>query len=82
MLMLVMIMEKNNVKFDRIQELRLENELSPKQIADCLEISQAAYCGYEAGERKIPVSIIVKLADFYETSVDYLLNLSDKRAFP
>ena len=42
-------------------------------------MSQTGYSKYETGENEIPVSVLIKLADLYQTSTDYLLGLSDKR---
>lgn len=57
----------------RIKSLREDNDLTQKQISKLLNISQVAYSYYELNKRSIPLELLSKLADFYNTSVDYLL---------
>ena len=57
----------------RIKNLREDNDLTQKYLADYLNISQVAYSYYELNRRSIPLELLCKLADFYHTSVDYLL---------
>lgn len=57
----------------RIKDLREDNDLTQCEISKMLNISQVAYSYYELNKRNIPLEILVKLADFYNTSVDYLL---------
>ena len=57
----------------RIRSLREDNDLSQKQVGEFLNISQVAYSYYELNKRSIPLELLCKLADFYGTSVDYLL---------
>ncbi len=57
----------------RIRDLREDRDLTQKQLADLLNISQVAYSYYEINKRSIPLELLCKLADFYHTSVDYLL---------
>jgi len=61
----------------RLKDLRLENGYTQKQIADYLIIKQNTYSQYECGQRQLPLDILIKLADFYEVSTDYILNLTD-----
>lgn len=61
----------------RIKDLREDHDLSQKILSDYLEISQVAYSYYEIGRRNISVEILCKIADFYNTSVDYLLYRTD-----
>lgn len=71
------------MEYYRIKNLREDNDLTQKQIAEYLNIAQRTYSGYEIGARNIPVQIIVQLASYYKTSVDYLLGLTDeKKAYP
>lgn len=65
--------------YPRIRALREDKDLKQQQIADKLHISQRTYSHYETGERSIPPDILIKLADFHETSVDYLLNRTDMK---
>lgn len=64
----------------RIKSLREDNDLTQKQISKLLNISQVAYSYYELNKRSIPLELLVKLADFYNTSVDYLLYRTDEMA--
>ena len=57
----------------RIKDLRIDNDFTQKQISQFLNISQVAYSYYELNKRSIPLELLSKLADFYHTSVDYLL---------
>ncbi len=61
----------------RIRDLREDNDLKQKQIAEYLMCDRSLYSKYEREERPIPVALLVKLAEFYKTSVDYLLGLTD-----
>lgn len=57
----------------RIRDLREDHDLSQTNISKMLNISQVAYSYYELEKREIPLNLLCKLADFYNTSVDYLL---------
>ena len=59
--------------YPRLRDLREDKDLSQKQIAQLLDMSQTGYSKYETGENDIPTQILIKLADFYNTSVDYIL---------
>ncbi len=61
----------------RIRDLREDKDLTQKDISDYLNCDQSGYSKYERGERLIPVTLLVKLSEFYKTSVDYLLGLTD-----
>lgn len=56
-----------------IKELRMENRLTQENIAEVLGISRAAYCRYENGSRELPLALLVRLADIFNTSTDYIL---------
>ena len=62
----------------RIKELREDNDLLQKQIAIMLNITRQQYGLYENGTREIPIKKLIKLADFYNTSTDYLLGLTNE----
>lgn len=62
----------------RIKNLREDNDLTQKQISAYLNISQVAYSYYEINKRNIPLELLCKLADYYNTSVDYLLFRTDE----
>lgn len=59
--------------YKRLKDLRIDNDLVQKQVADLLKIDQRVYSNYETGKREIPTRFVVKLADFYKTSTDYIL---------
>ena len=63
----------------RIRDLREDNDLTQKQVADYLNIRQNTYSQYETGSRQIPVDVLTALAALYKTSIDYLLGLTDCR---
>lgn len=63
--------------YRRIRDLREDHDLSQTQVAKVLNMSQTGYSKYETGENDIPTKILIQLADFYKTSVDYLLGRTD-----
>ena len=63
----------------RIRDLREDADLTQKQIAETLLCDQALYSKYERGERVLPLDLAVKLADYYQVSLDYLVGRSNKR---
>lgn len=65
--------------YQRIKDLREDADLSQRQIAERLNCSQQTYSNYETGARTIPPEILIKLAQFHNTSVDYLLGLTDRK---
>lgn len=62
----------------RLKELRINNGLKQKYLADFLNISQNTYSQYENELRQLPLDLLVKLCKFYNVSADYLLGLSNK----
>ena len=69
--------------YQRIRDLREDRDLTQKNMGDILNCSQRIYSNYECGDVDIPTHILIKLAEFHNTSVDYLLNLTDdKRPYP
>ena len=64
--------------YQRIRELREDHDLIQVQMGKILSCSQRVYSNYERGELDIPTEILIKLADFYEVSVDYLLNRTEQ----
>ncbi len=60
----------------RIRDMREDRDLTQKQISDYLMCDQSLYSKYERGEREMPLSLIVKLADYYDVSLDYLVGRS------
>lgn len=67
------------MKYRRIRDLREDNDLTQTQIGIKLNIPQRTYAYYESGERTIPPEILIALADFYNTSIDYILGRTDKK---
>ena len=67
------------MKYPRIRELREENDVKQQEIADYLHIAQNTYSQYENGNRDIPIEIFSQLADYYHTSIDYLVNRVENR---
>ena len=65
--------------YERIRNLREDKDLTQTQIASILNCSQRIYSNYERGDVDIPTSILIKLADFHQTSVDYLLNRTNRK---
>ena len=63
--------------YKRIRDLREDNDLSQREIAKVLNCSQQVYSNYELGQRDIPTYILIKLSDYYNVSVDYILGLSN-----
>lgn len=59
--------------YRRIRDLREDRDLNQTQVARMLQMSQTGYSKYETGENDIPTSVLIRLADFYGVSVDYLL---------
>ena len=64
--------------YSRICNLREDKDMTQKQIGDMLNMSQTGYNQYEIGKNDIPTKILIQLARFYNTSVDYLLELTDE----
>lgn len=67
------------LKFKRLKDLREDNDLLQKDIAKILGISQQYYSEYEKGNRTIPISHLITLAKFYNTSIDYIVGLTNKK---
>lgn len=65
--------------YPRIRDLREDRDLNQTQVASMLGMSQTGYSKYETGENDIPTVILIKLARFYNTSVDYLLGETNQK---
>lgn len=63
--------------FRRLRDLREDHDLTQKQVADYLGMKQPQYFRYEQGYRDLPTDILIRLADLYETSTDYILERTD-----
>ena len=65
--------------YRRIRDLREDADLYQKDLAEYLQCSQVCYSHYEIGKRDVPTDVLIKLARYYNTSVDYLLGLTDEK---
>ncbi|MBQ2795443.1 MAG: helix-turn-helix transcriptional regulator [Oscillospiraceae bacterium] len=63
--------------YKRIRDLREDHDLTQRQVAEFLKMPQPQYYRYESGYRDIPTDMLISLADFYNTSVDYILGRTD-----
>jgi transcriptional regulator with XRE-family HTH domain len=69
--------------YKRIRNLREDKDLNQKQMAELLSVAQTTYSDYELGKLNIPIPILIQLAQFFQTSIDYLLELTDDpRPYP
>ena len=65
--------------FRRIRELREDRDLTQTALADYLCVRQTTYSKYELGRIEVPVEVLIKLADYYQVSLDYLVGREGKR---
>lgn len=65
--------------YERIRNLREDKDLNQKDMARILSIGQTTYSDYELGKLNIPIPILIKLAKYFDTSIDYLLGLTDTK---
>lgn len=65
----------------RLRDLREDAELNQKTLARYLNVHQTTYSDYELGNINIPIPALIKLADFYNTSIDYLVGRTDQKEF-
>lgn len=73
----------NSIPGNRLRALREDNDLTQREIAAVHNCSQVSYSHYEIGRRDIPLEFLIKLSDFYDVSVDYILGLTDvKQKYP
>lgn len=69
--------------YKRIRDLREDGDLRQKDLAEYLRCTQVCYSQYELGKRDIPTEVLIALATYYNTSVDYLLGLTNiKTPYP
>ena len=64
--------------YERIRNLREDRDLTQKQIGQLLHMSQTGYNQYEIGKNDIPTKVLIELAKFYGTSIDYILGLTNE----
>lgn len=67
--------------YKRIRDLREDKDMTQKQMGEILSCSQRVYSNYERGDFDIPTEILIKLADFHNVSVDYILNRTSRKNF-
>ncbi len=65
--------------FERIRDLRIDRDWTQRRVAEALHIAPNTLSQYEVGLRNIPNEVLIRLAQLYETSVDYLLGLTDQQ---
>lgn len=65
--------------YQRIRNLREDRDISQKELGKKLGMSQTGYSKYETGENDIPTGVLIQLAKFHNTSIDYILGLTDER---
>lgn len=65
--------------YRRIRELREDSDLKQRELAEILYCSQRVYSNYERGDLDIPTEVLIKLARYYGTSVDYILGLTENK---
>lgn len=63
--------------FRRLRDMREDRDLTQKQMAEFLQVHQTTYSDYEIGNLNVPIDVLIKLANFYETSIDYLVEITD-----
>ena len=69
--------------YQRIRDLREDRDLMQKDLAAYLKCTQVCYSNYEMGKRDIPTDVLKALAIYYDTSVDYILGLTDEpKSYP
>ncbi len=69
-------------RYQRIRDLREDADMYQKQIAKLLHCSQQTYSDYECGKVDIPTEALIALADFYDTTTDYILGRTNRRDNP
>lgn len=62
----------------RLKDLREDNELTQNKLAEYLHVRQNTYSQYENGQRQVPLDILIKLADYYNVTLDYLVGRTKK----
>lgn len=65
--------------YPRLRDLREDAEMNQTQVAKYLKMSQTGYSKYETGENDIPTQVLIRLAELYHVSIDYLLGVSDRK---
>jgi len=65
--------------FKRLEDLRIDHDLTQQQIADLLQCKREVYRRYEKGTRTIPIDFLIRLAEFYHVSIDYIVGLTNNK---
>ncbi len=63
--------------FHRLRDMREDKDLTQAQMAKFLQIHQTTYSDYEIGKLNVPIDVFIKLAEFYNTSIDFLAGVTD-----
>ncbi len=69
------------MQYKRMRDLREDADLKQSDIAEMLHCSQQVYSNYELGQRDVPTDVLIRLANFYKTNVDYILGLTDTKTY-
>jgi len=75
----VIFLKYGIMKYQRIRNLREDSDLKQSEIAEYLNIKQNTYSRYEREERNMPIDAFIKLAEYYGTSLDYLVGLTNEK---
>lgn len=67
--------------FERIRDLREDNDLKQKDLVSYLSVDQSTYSDYENGRINVPVDMLIKIAEYYNVSLDYLVGRSNTKEF-
>ena len=67
------------MSFQRIRDLREDADLTQTEMGKAINLPQRTYAYYESGERTVPPEVLISLAKYHKTTVDYILGLTDKR---
>ena len=70
-------MRYETLPYERIRNLRIDADLTQEYIAQMLGVKQNTYSQYEIGVSRYPIEVLTKLAVYYGTSIDYLVDLTD-----
>ena len=69
--------------FKRLGDLRIDHDMTQKEVAEYLGCQREVYRRYEKGTRTIPIDFLIKLSRYYRVSIDYIVGLTDsKKAYP
>lgn len=69
----------DNMHFQKLEDLRIDNDMTQAEVAEFLGCQREVYRRYEKGTRQIPVDYLIKLSALYHVSIDYIVGISDKK---